>query len=426
MILALYNLAMTLAGPLVERTIANRLDEGKEDPHRVAERRGIPSRTRPEGRLVWLHAASVGESQAALSLIDRLLARDAALSVLVTSGTVTSAALLAERLPERAFHQFVPMDRPTWVARFLDHWRPDLALFVESEIWPNLLLGAAARGIPLALVNGRISERSFRRWRVARPLVGRLFDAFDLILPSNAEQAGRFAALTARPVECLGNLKRAAAALPVDDAALARLSDATAGRPVFLAASTHAGEEDAAIDAHLASRKTHPGLLTMIAPRHPARGAEVEDLAFRAGLATLRRSHGAEPGPDTEIYVADTLGEMGTLFKLADIVFVAGSLVPVGGHNPLEPAHFGKPVLFGPLMAKNADIAEDMLAAGAAMQVEDARGLAKAVEELLGVTTLRKRLGAAALRFVAEQTGIADRMADRLLALMAAKREREE
>lgn len=425
MIFHLYSGAMRLATPVLEHILKGRLAREKEDPERIAERRGQASRPRPPGKLFWLHGASVGECQAALALIERLLARDPELNVLLTSGTLTSARLMADRLPARAVHQFVPLDQPAWIARFLDHWAPDAAIFVESDLWPNLVLGTAQRRIPLILANARMSESSFDRWRRMSAFTGRLFAEFSLILASNPDQKAGFESLTGAPILWVGNLKRAAAPLPADAEKLAELRRAVGGRPVFLAASTHPGEEEAAAEAHRIAAGERNDLLTIVAPRHPNRGGDVATALSGAGFNCVRRSDGALPGPETGIYVADTLGEMGTLYELADAVFVAGSLVPVGGHNPLEPAHFGKPVLFGQLMAKNADIASDMIAAGAAREIADATDLGRRVRDLLRNEAERSELGAKAKAFAVGQGAIAEDMADRIFAAVAGHGDRK-
>lgn len=416
MIFSLYNGAMRLAAPLLNQLLNRRIARGKEDPARIGERRGEASLPRSAGRLFWVHGASVGECQAALALIARLLERDPELNVLLTSGTLTSARLMKDRLPPRAVHQFVPLDHPAWVARFLDHWDPDAAIFVESDLWPNLVLAAAQRRIPLVLANARMSARSLERWRRLSPFTGRLFEAFSLVLASNPEQKTGFESLTDAPVLFVGNLKRAAAPLPEDPAKLAALREAAKTRPVFLAASTHEGEENAAAEAHRIAAEACPDLLTVIAPRHPNRGAEISAGLTGLGFRCRRRAEGALPTSETEIYVADTLGEMGTLYALSDAVFVAGSLVPVGGHNPLEPAHFGKAVLFGQLMPKNADLAADMIEANAAREIADATDLGRRVRNLLSEETERLEIGANALAFAVGQGAIAEEMADRIFA----------
>ena len=418
MILRLYNIAMRLARPLLDLHLRRRVAYGKEDPERLRERRGEATRVRPPGQIFWVHGASVGECQTALALINCLLSRDPGMQILLTSGTRTSANLMAGCLPERAIHQYVPLDQPLWIARFLDHWAPSAAIFVESDLWPNLVLEAQARDIPLILANARMSKNSFAHWRRLRYMTRRIFKSFALILASNEAQKQGFEGLTSSstPVVCIGNLKRAAAPLPVDKVKLLALKNTIGTRPVFLAASTHDGEEAAIFAAHRHVTNRIPGLLTVIAPRHPNRGPVIERMAADAGLIAARRSTRALPDALTDIYIADTMGEMGSLFTLADTVFIAGSFVPVGGHNPLEPAHFGKPVMFGPLMVKNADIAADMIAAGVAEEVADGVALGERIVALMQDGERRNAITGAALAFVRGQSKIAEDMAGRIIA----------
>ncbi|MGH7098700.1 MAG: glycosyltransferase N-terminal domain-containing protein [Stellaceae bacterium] len=365
----LYRLLTGALAPLAPVLLRWRARRDKEDPARMAERRGIAGQPRPAGALVWVHAASVGEATAVLGLIERALAERPGLHCLLTTGTVTSARLLAERLPARARHQFAPLDFPTSVASFLDHWRPDLALWVESELWPNLVLATRARGIPAVLVNARLSARAAARWRCARSLIAAMLDAYALVLAQSAEQAERFRALGARRVASVGDLKAAAPPLPVDPAALHALRRQIADRPLWLAASTHAGEEEIAAAAHLALRSRHPGLLTILAPRHPARGAVIAVMLERQGLTVARRSRCEEIAAGTDIYLADTMGELGLFYRLCEIAFIGGSLVARGGHNPFEAARLDCAVLFGPDMGNCQALAETLLAAGGGARV---------------------------------------------------------
>lgn len=398
------------AGPMIERYLARRLDQGKEDAARLAERKGVASRSRPAGTLVWLHAASVGEATSALALMGALLAARPGITLLVTTGTVTSAALLAGRLPDRAIHQYVPVDRRAWVGRFLNHWRPDLALWVESELWPTLIVETDRRGIPMVLVNARMSQRSARRWRLLPGFARSVLSRFDLCLARSIEQAERFRRLGAPTVRVPGNLKFAAAPLPADPQALAELRAMIGDRPHWLAASTHEGEESAAIAAHRQAAAKHPDLLTIIVPRHPKRGAEVAALAADAGLRVARRVLGQAPTPETDLYVADTLGEMGLFMAVGGIVFVGGSLVDKGGHNPLEPAHFDCAILHGPDMRNNAEMAEALAADNAALPVADAEALAIALAMLLDDPAERQRLAQAARQVADSNAGVLDRV----------------
>lgn len=416
--LTLYRGAATALGPVIEAYLRRRIGRGKEDPARIAERRGVAGLPRPAGRLVWLHAASVGESVALLPLVERLRADRPDLAVLVTTGTVTSAATMARRLPAGAVHQYVPVDRPAWVRRFLAHWRPDVGIWVESDLWPALVTEARAAGVRLALVDARMSEAAFRRWRRAGRLARPLFAPFERVLASSPAQAGRFTALGCGDVRFVGNLKAAGAPPPVDAAAAAALARAIAGRPVWLAANTHPGEDPVVLDAHRRLAAQHPDILTVIAPRHPGRGEAIAGLAAAGGLQAARRSLGTLPGPATAVYVADTLGEMGALYAAAPVTFLAGSLVAVGGHNPIEPAHAGTALLLGPLMPNNRDAADALVAAGGARRVADAGSIAAAVAELLADPPAAQAMAAAARRVAADGRAGLDRIVETLAPLL--------
>ena len=379
----LYRALTSPLPPLVMLYLQRRCRRGKEDRARLAERRGIAGAPRPQGPLVWIHAASVGEATAVLRLIERLLETRPELEILLTTGTVTSARLLENRLPPRARHQYVPVDLPGWIRRFLDYWRPDLALWVESELWPNLVLATHARGIPMLLLNGRLSARSYRRWRRWPGLIGPVLGAFAQCLAQDAEQARRLRYLGESQVAAVGDLKAAGNPLPFDPAELWRLRQDIGPRPLWLAASTHPGEEEIAATVHQRLAAKHPGLLTIIAPRHPARGEAVAAMLAASGLNVARRSQGEPVTAGTEAYLADTLGELGLLYRLARIAFIGGSITPKGGHNPLEAARLDCTVLHGPDMSNCAAMATALAAAGAAQTIGSAEELAGAVSLLL-------------------------------------------
>lgn len=388
---------------LARLILRRRLRRGKEHPLRWGERLGHPGHDRPPGRLVWLHGASVGESLSVLPLIGALRQRHPDLRILVTTGTVTSAALMADRLPPDAIHQFVPVDSPAAVRRFLDHWRPDLALWVESELWPNLLRLTARRGVPMVLINARMSARSFRRWARLRWLARWLIGKFTLVLAQSAADAARYRALGARRVEEPGNLKFAADPLPADAAVLDQMR-AEIGQPCWLVASTHPGEEALAGQVDAALRRRWPHVTTLIAPRHPQRGPEIAARlgADHPGRAVACRAQGARPQPGA-VYIADTLGEMGLWYRLAPLVVMGGSFVGKGGQNPLEAARLGAAVVMGPDMANFAQIADRLITAGAALSVE-AAGLAAAVETLLADPASIAAMGRAGM-IAAEDAG---------------------
>jgi 3-deoxy-D-manno-octulosonic-acid transferase len=408
-----WHIAATLAAPALRWNLRRRIAQGKEEEARLAEREGHGA-ARPEGRLIWLHAASVGESLAILPLIEALAERDAGLHILVTTGTVTSARLLPQRIPpaltQRVTHRYAPLDVPAWVARFLEGWRPDVVGFVESELWPNTLAAIHGRRIPLALLNARISARTAARWGrfapgFARDLLGR----FQLILPRSAEDAARLLALGAQRLEPPGDLKLAAPPLPADAAALSALRGAIGSRPVLLAASTHPGEEAQVLAAAERLRDSRPELLTILAPRHPHRGPELGPWP--------RRAEGAMPGAGP-VYVADTIGEMGLLYRVARIAFIGGSLVPHGGQNPMEAARLGCPIVFGPHMHNFTEAVAGLLAAGGARQVPDSAALAATVADMLTQENATAAMARAAEEWVAANAALPGRMAEALLGLL--------
>jgi 3-deoxy-D-manno-octulosonic-acid transferase len=395
------------AAPLAPFLLSRRLNRGKEHPARIGERRGHSEAARPPGPIVWVHGASVGEILAALQLIERV--RADGFSVLVTSGTVTSALLAQQRFSAGVIHQFVPLDSPPFIARFLDHWRPSLALFVESDLWPNLILASAARKIPMIIVNGRVSERSYNRWRHLPGTIAALLERFDLCLAQSEPDGERFGNLGAPHVSVTGNLKLDMPAPPADPAKLSALKSALEGRLVFAAASTHPGEESVAIEAHRRLKSSFPNLLTILVPRHPDRGIGLVEIASGAGLTAVMRSRRALPDKGVDIYVADTLGELGIIYRLAPVVFVGGSLIAHGGQNPIEPAKLGAAVLHGPHVRNFAEIYSALDAAGGADEVTDAGRLAVRIGALFKDSTERKNMVAAAKVTVAALGGALDR-----------------
>ena len=406
-LLRAYQLLSTLATPLAPTLLARRLKRGKEDPARLDERYGASRIARPRGPLVWVHGASVGELLAVGPLVERIRAKDFA--VLCTSGTVSSAQVAVQRFPKTVIHQFVPIDAPRFVERFFDHWKPDLALFVESDLWPNLIITAKERNIPLILVNGRVSERSFNRWRIVPSTIGSLLRRFDLCLAQSAGHAARYRDLGAPRITTTGNLKLDVPEPPANAAALAALRAAVGDRPTIAAASTHAGEESALIEAHRRLRNTFPRLLTIIVPRHPDRGPGIVEIANAAGLSTTLRSRDAQPDRDDDIYVVDTMGELGLVYRVAPIVFVGGSLASHGGQNPIEPIKLGAAILHGPHVWNFGEIYAALDAAHGADLVADVGKLAVRLGALLKDTGQRDALVAAARETVKTLGGALER-----------------
>jgi len=390
-------------GAVAPAVLKARTRRGKEDAARIGERRGLASRPRPHDTLIWIHGASVGESLAILPLVAQLLEQPNR-HVLVTTGTVTSAQLMAERLPERAFHQYVPVDTRDAVRRFLKHWQPDLALFVESELWPNLILETRARAIPMALVNARFSQKSYEGWKRASALAARIVSSFDATLAQDGPIANRLIAFGAKRVEIAGSLKADAPPLPVNEAALEAFRASVAGRPLLLAASTHPGEDEIVLEAARALGGNHAGLLTVIVPRHPQRGGDIEGLATARGLSACRRSVGALPAPATDVYIADTMGELGLFYRAAPFAFLGGSLVQHGGQNPLEAAHLGTAVASGPYTDNFADTFRMLLDAQGAGRVHSAAELVDFAHGIFSDPALGKMIGARA-KAAAESMG---------------------
>src|SRR6187551_2913379 len=376
MTLRVYRKLSSAIVPLSPALINRRLKLGKEDPARVGERRGLSRDVRPHGPLVWIHGASVGEVLAAAALIERLRALN--LRILVTSGTVTSATIVAKRFPADVIHQYVPYDSPRYVARFLDHWRPSLALFIESDLWPNLILSSAARRLPMVLINGRMSQRSFPRWSRMSATISALLGQFEVCLAQSTVDAERFAALGSRNVVITGNLKLDVPAPPADPARLERLMSVTRGRPIIVAASTDRGEAIARIVA-------------------------------AAGLHAGLRSREELPTAANDIYVADTMGELGLFYRLAPIVFMGGSLVRHGGQNPIEAIKLGAAIVHGPHVFNFADVYEALDNRGGARQADTQEALVKQFGQMLADPKAREAVLAASERVVEQLGGALER-----------------
>ncbi|MDZ4692639.1 3-deoxy-D-manno-octulosonic acid transferase [Terricaulis sp.] len=415
--LALYAAATAVVAPFAGLWLNSRARDGKEDRARLPERFGRYTSLRPAGKLVWLHAASVGESGVALSLIETLAARDPSLSFLVSTGTKTSADLVARRNLPRLTHVFVPLDSAGAVRRFLEYWRPDLGVFLESELWPNLILAAEKRRIPLALINARMSPKSLARWSRWRTAGARLLKAFAFVAAADARTADALSVVRGKPVPLLGNLKLAAPAPLVDAGAREALSAQIGARPLWRAASTHEGEDEIALEAHSRLIAEYPNALLIMAPRHPERG---EAIASLAGGAPRRARF--EPIGDARVYVADTLGELGLFYDLAPVSLVSGSLIyHLKGHNPIEPAKLNSAILTGPHYESFQDVFDAIIDAGGARIVSGADELAEQVAALWRDDAARARQCAAAQAATAQGAGALGETAEKLLALMPAR-----
>jgi 3-deoxy-D-manno-octulosonic-acid transferase len=372
------------AEPFANRTLARRLSEGKEDGARIEERRGIASQPKPEGPLIWLHAASVGESISLLELLRRMSEERPELRFLVTTGTITSAQVMAARLPDTAIHQYVPLDALVFIRRFLDHWKPDLAVWTESEFWPAMMSETAKREIPMVLINARISKGSYDKWRFLRGMAKSLLRRFDYAQAQDEVSAGllRRLGMPSWRMTVTGTLKEGAAALPCIESDRADFAARLSGRPVWVAASTHEGEERQVLTAHRLVMRSNPRLLLILVPRHPHRAAAVAELLAEDDWIFSRRSEDALPDSEDQVYLADTLGELGLWYRVSPISFVGGSLEPFGGHNPFEPAALGSAILHGPFVSNFTDIFLRLTEAGASRLITSATDLAAAVDDL--------------------------------------------
>ncbi|KQZ99530.1 3-deoxy-D-manno-octulosonic acid transferase [Mesorhizobium sp. Root157] len=403
MMLSAYRYVGAAAYPLIGPYVAWRASKGKEDRSRSRERYGVAGRERPDGPLIWVHAASVGETIAVVPLVQNILGYG--VHVVLTTGTVTSAKVVQERLPDRVIHQYVPLDLKPAVSRFLDHWQPDLAIIAESEIWPMTILELGARRVPQVLVNGRMSDRSFASWKKRASLAEALFENLAHVVAQSEVDGERFRALGARPVTVSGNLKVDTAPPPADETALHALKSQIDGRPTWAAISTHDGEEAMAAEVHAALHARHRGLLTIIVPRHPERAEALVTQLEGMGLKVARRSLGEKISPDTDILLGDTIGEMGLYLRLTEIAFVGRSLTSTGGQNPLEPAMLDTAVLAGRNVQNFRDSYQKLIESGGAKLVRDRNMLAGAVNYLLSNEVARHDMMTAAAATVEEMRG---------------------
>jgi 3-deoxy-D-manno-octulosonic-acid transferase len=406
-ILTTYRWAGAIAYPFIGTYVAWRASKGKEDRSRRRERYGQSARRRPPGPLVWMHAASVGETNAVVPLIERILESD--INLVLTTGTVTSAKVADDRLGGRIIHQYVPLDLKPAVSNFLDHWRPDLAIIAESEIWPMTILELGARRVPQVLVNGRLSDRSYASWKKRAFLAEALFENLAHVVAQSEVDGERFASLGARPVTVSGNLKVDTTPLPVDDAALGQLRRQIGARRTWAAVSTHDGEEAIAGEVHAMLKRGHPHLLTIIVPRHPERAGDIVALLTARGLKVARRSLQEPIVSDTDVYLGDTIGEMGLYLRLTEIAFVGRSLTAEGGQNPLEPAMLHTAVLSGVNVQNFRDAYQRLIDRGGAKLVRDRDMLAGAVNFLLKNPTARRDMIAAGTAAVDDMRGALDR-----------------
>jgi 3-deoxy-D-manno-octulosonic-acid transferase len=415
-----YRMITGIISPLLPLWIYWRQMRGKEDPKRIKERFGYASQARPAGTLLWLHAASVGEANSVLILIQKIRERFPDIRLLLTTGTVTSARLMQTRLPREVIHQYLPIDTPKAVERFIRHWRPDMAFWVESEFWPNLVMAANDSECFMGVINGRMSERSFAGWKKKPRIIRAILSCFDVVFAQTEEDGRRLQELGARDVMCVGNLKYDAALLPCNEAELTTLKAAIGARPLWVAASTHPGEEAMIAQAHTLLAAMRPDLLTIIVPRHPERGGDIA-AELRKQQRVALRSRKEPVTAQTQIYIADTLGELGLFYRLSEIAFMGGSLAQHGGQNPLEPARLSCTILTGPHTHNFMEIYQDMEKAGCCLRVTNPENLAAQIDTLLNNATVRSQMQAAVRKWMEGKGGAAERLLETLGAVLDPK-----
>jgi len=404
--MSLYRALTNLGLPLIRFYLSRRLAKGKECKIRFNERLGDASIPRPGGLVVWVHGASIGESLSMLPLIERLRTDHPEWSVLVTTGTTTSASLMVERLPKGAFHQFVPVDRVAYISRFFNHWKPDLALWTESEFWPNIITLSATLNIPMVLLNGRISDKSFKHWKYFPGLIKEILNAFSLCLGQSKSDVLRLSELGATHSKSVGNLKFSTPPLTADQEAMKKLSISIGQRPCWLASSTHKGDEEIVGRIHKVIKDKQPEFLSIIVPRHPGRGLVIAEKLKGMGLSVALRSTNAALDTTTDIYIADTLGELGIFYRLAQIVYIGKSLVSVGGQNPLEAARLNCAIVFGKRMDNFKEITTEFTKKNACIEVSDEANLLKTIERLIQTPEECRQLASAAFQITEEQSGV--------------------
>ena len=407
-----YRIVTSALSPLITIWLRIRQLRGKESRERFNERFGYAKRTRPKGMRLWLQAASVGEANSVLFLIEQIKSRFSDINILLTTGTVTSAKLIEKRAIPGVIHQFVPVDTPEATNRFLKHFRPDIGFWVESELWPNLVINAKARGCLMFIINGRMSVKSYNSWqKFALLMIYQMLNCFELVFAQSENDGQRFRALGAREVRCVGNLKYDAAALPCNESDLFSLQQQIGIRQVWLAASTHHNEEEQVIKAYNLVAAKHLDLLTIIAPRHPQRGEEIAKMTAKSGKTALR-SRGDKITADTKFYIADTLGELGLFYRLSEIVFMGGSLVTHGGQNPLEPARLRCSIITGPHTENFSVIYKEMENLSICVRVNDATELATKVNSLMQDSDTLTKMQMQTREWLRGKNGAANKIVD--------------
>ncbi len=406
----IYSSATSVFSPIIKLWLRIRLLKGKESKERLKERFGFSKYPRPQGTLLWIHAASVGEVNSVWLLIEKLQKHFPDINILLTTGTVTSAQLVEKRSSKNVIHQFVPVDTMEATTNFLRHWKPDIGFWVESELWPNLVMNARKWGCFMVVINGRMSLKSYLSWQnYALLMIFNMLNCFELVFAQSEDDGQRFRALGAKEVRFAGNLKYDAEPLACNESDLFALRQEIGERPLWLAASTHDNEEEQLVTTHKLLAVNHADILTIIAPRHPDRGAEIEKTLLNHGKVALR-SRGDKITKDTNFYIADTLGELGIFYRLAEIVFMGGSLITHGGQNPLEPLRLRSCVLTGINTQNFVDMYAEMEKLGICTRVQDTTELAAQIDKLLNNSDIITQKQVITKEWLNLKSGVADRI----------------
>lgn len=379
----IYNFIIFLINPILFFYFKYRQKIGKENINKFHQKLGTYHITKPKKKLIWFHAVSVGETLSIIPLMNQLC-KTANIKILLTTSTVTSEQIIKGRLHKNIFHQFAPIDKKKYVIRFLEHFKPDIGIWIESELWPNLINESAKRKFPMILLNARISDKTPLKNFFYKLFAKNLIKKFDLILPQEKKDLHRIKKLTNKKITYLGNLKLDCPPLPYTSAKLTTLKNITKNRKLFLAASTHPGEEDLIADLHHELRQNHPDLLTIIVPRHPERSEEIEFLLKETKMLSVTiRSRKEKITDKTDIYLADTLGELGLFYRLCNIAFIGGSLVNIGGHNPIEAAKCDTAIISGNFIHNFTDLYDDLVANHSAIVINNIFDLESATNKFL-------------------------------------------
>jgi 3-deoxy-D-manno-octulosonic-acid transferase len=421
--LLLYRILLFLAKPVARPLLFMRAMRGHEsgDPRRRAERLGIPGVPRPEGLVFWFNAVSVGEGNSIMPIVDFVLEEYPDAHALVTTTTVTGAENMAAKLAgRRAIHQFLPLDRRAYAEKFLSHWKPAAGFFTDSDFWPNILLSASARRIPLILLNGRVSDRSYSRWMRNSGISRRLMRAFVCGLAKSDGDAEKLSGMGMAEVRCVGNLKYAAPPLAFDPAGLAEFSSRAGNRARWAASVTHPGEDEIILRAHKAIREKFRNALLIIAPRHPERGPKILEMSRKSGFSSALESAREPVAETTDVWIADVLGGLGLYYAFSDIVFVGGSLLEtLDGHNPMEAARLRSAILAGPHVASFTETYDILKRDGALITVSDERELARETLALLSDPLKLDETRNRAFRAAEREAGVSERVKDILRPLLA-------